>query len=92
MNVKYNKYGKSLGTREMGQELRMQVEESINNTENIVFDFAGIDIISHSYADEIFGKLIKKYGLTKFKEHTNFLNANSFVTDIIINVINESAK
>lgn len=90
MTIRFNNFGKSLGTREMGNEIRNEIINCINNGENIVFDFEGVEILSHSYADEVFGKLLKQFGIKKFKETTNFKHANDYVTKIIVSVINEN--
>lgn len=72
----------------MGNKLRAKVEECMDKNERVTFDFKEVEIISHSYADEIFGKLIKKYGISKIKEFTGFINTNELVQSVIINVIN----
>lgn len=92
MTIKFNDFGKSLGTREMGSKIRDKITNCINRGENVVFDFTGVEILSHSYADEVFGKLLKEFGIKKIKETTNFQNANEYVTKIIVSVINESVQ
>lgn len=92
MLIKFREFGTSLGTREMGNELRIKIEEKFDIEDKIEFDLTGIDVISHSYADEVFGKLIKRYGIASFKNKTSFIKPNDFVASVIINVLNESIQ
>lgn len=92
MLIKFREFGTSLGTREMGNELRTKIEREFDTEEKIEFDLTGIDVLSHSYADEVFGKLVKKYGIEGFKSKTSFIKPNEFVTSVIINVLNESIQ
>jgi len=53
----------------------------------VVFDFAEVDMVTNSFADEVFGKLIRDVGFPQFKAVTTFRNANSFVTAVIRSAI-----
>jgi len=46
--------------------------ESIENNENIVFNFSGAEIVFNSFADERFAKLIFHFDLPKFKQLPHF--------------------
>ena len=48
MLIKFREFGTSLGTREMGNELRIKIEEKFDIEDKIEFDLTGIDVISHS--------------------------------------------
>lgn len=43
------------------------------------FDFEGVKVISHSFADECFGKLLLSRDLEHIKSLSTFLNANDLV-------------
>lgn len=88
MNIMFKKYGNSLGTRIMGEEIRKSVELEFDNNRDVCFDFLDVNVISHSYADEIFGKLARKYGLDTMRKLSSFKNANEFVSSTIIEVLN----
>lgn len=88
MTISFKEYGNSLGTRLMGAEVRKNIEKLFDENQKICFDFSDVKVVSHSYADEVFGKLIDKYGIGKMRELTTFKNTNEFVAKTIIEVIN----
>ncbi len=90
MKVEFKKYGTSLGTRETGKEIRNTILETLKNEEDIIFDFDGVSILSNSFADEVFGKLIGCISFEKFKEKTKFQNINDTVKTVILKAINDS--
>lgn len=83
MVLNFSDFGESLGTRKLGSEIRKGVILNISAQGKIVFDFRGIDVISNSFADECFGKLIDEIGITLAKQKTTFTNANSKVSFVI---------
>lgn len=87
ISIKFNEYGSSLGTRQMGSKMRKKICKAISDGNTIEFDFQGVSVISHSYADEVFRKSIDILGIKEFKKSTKFLNANHFVSSTILNAI-----
>jgi hypothetical protein len=83
LTIKFGDIDTSLGTRALGHEIRQKILNNIELEDKIVFDFQGIDIISNSFADECFGKLIEACGLEATKQKTTFANANSDVALVI---------
>jgi hypothetical protein len=67
--IKLSDFGKSLGTREFGKELREQVVSFIKGGNRVLFDFSNINIISSAFADELFGKLFVELGESVFKDN-----------------------
>lgn len=51
------KHGEVLGGRILGEEIREEVVRLVNSGEKVVLDLEGVQAISPSFADEIFGKL-----------------------------------
>jgi hypothetical protein len=49
--------GSVLVGRAPGAELRERVEEIARSGEPVVLDFAGVDVVSPSFADEVFARL-----------------------------------
>lgn len=43
--------------RPIGEELRARIEHELRNGDKVVIDFAGIEAVSPSFADELFAKL-----------------------------------
>jgi hypothetical protein len=80
---------KSLGLREDGKIVREQIEKIIKDRKNamITVDFNGLDIISHAFADEIFGELIEKYGWEFVKNHIKPININSSIKEVLKTVV-----
>lgn len=83
MVVQFNHSGDSLGTRFLGKTLRLTIENSIHQGEHVVFNFSGVKTISHSFADECFGKLLLQWDLSEIKSITTFTNANEHVKKMI---------
>lgn len=93
MVIKFNEIGESLGTRHLGENVRKQISEKLfNNSEKIIFDFDGVEIISNSFADECFGKLVEEYGLDFVRKRSTFRNVNTIVETIIRKAINDRLK
>ncbi len=94
MIIKFSEINTSLGTRNLGSGIREQVisELQAKYDEPIVFDFQDVEIISHSFADECFGKLVELVGLDFTKNHTTFKNANSMVSMVIKQAIQERMR
>jgi hypothetical protein len=89
--IKFSEINTSLGTRKLGNNIREQVIMGIGNKpdEKVIFDFEDIEVISHSFADECFGKLVEIFGLEKTKQHTTFKNTNNIVSMVIKQAIQE---
>ena len=84
MIIKFNTINSSLGTRSLGREIREHTIISFSTTaERIIFDFEGVEVISNSFADECFGKLIQTFGLDFTKNRTTFKNTNSNVAMVL---------
>jgi len=83
MVVHFSHSGDSIGTRFFGKTLRLTFENSIHEGENVVFDFSDVKTISHSFADECFGKLLLRWDLAELKSKTTFTNANEQVKKMI---------
>jgi hypothetical protein len=83
MVVHFRHSGDSIGTRFLGKTLRLTFENSIHEGENVVFDFSDVKTISHSFADECFGKLLLRWDLAELKSITTFTNVNEHVKKMI---------
>ncbi len=59
MNLVFKDFGTVLGGRQEAAELRSKIESS---SEVVTLDFADVRTVSHSFADELIGKLAQKYG------------------------------
>lgn len=91
MEIKFGDIGRSLGTRFLGQQLRVQIEDSFKNNQFVEFNFEGVDLISHSFADECFGKLLLNFDMNFLKVHSTFTGISPLVKKTIVFVLKERA-
>jgi anti-anti-sigma regulatory factor len=73
------KLGKNLGSRKAAASFR---EELLKTSGQVVLDFAGVNVMSHSFADEFFGKLAEVHGPDVFRNR--FLLKNISPQDGVI--------
>jgi hypothetical protein len=89
MRIEFSQIGKQLSTRVTGAAMRKQIMQWIEKKKKIVFDFSGVEIVSNSFADECFAKLMIHFDLPVVKEHTTFQNASPFIKAVIANSFKE---
>lgn len=53
-----SQFGTSFATRGQGEELRKQAMECAGDVSTLIVDFAGVERVSYSFADEFAGKLV----------------------------------
>lgn len=62
------KFGTLLNSRPAAREAFLRLKQIINgSSEDIVLDFAGVEILTPSYADELLDLLKNEYGNKKIK-------------------------
>ncbi len=89
--IKLGQYGKSMGTRALGKEIREKVVFVINSGGRVFFDFTDVSVISSAFADELFGKLYNELGENIFKKSIKINNfENEGTKRFILAVINKS--
>lgn len=82
--IKFGEIASSLGTRNLAAKLREDVILEMKDRDKIVFDFEGVNIVTNSFANEYFGKLIEVISADKFKEKFAFTNVNDFIQRVLI--------
>lgn len=93
MRMMMHQFGMSLGTRDTGRLAKSKIIEILDNTEEkIIFDFSHVSVVSNSFADEVFGKLILEYDFDEFKARTTFANINRFAAICIKKAIENRIK
>lgn len=83
-----------LASRSLAIPYRLQIEELLSNHScNIVIriDLCHVESISESYADELFGMLVKEYGIDSILDRLEIINADDFIIDSIASVIQRRA-
>ncbi len=91
--IKFSTYGSVLTTRRLGRKIReLEIEKRLKNNQLLVFDLSDVELITHSFADECFGKVFLDFELSLVKNRTSFENYNTKVKSQIIIVINHNLK
>lgn len=89
MHILFSHKGKHLSTRIDGEFFRREIEQAIERGERVQLDFDGVEVVSNSFADECFAKLIFSFDLFHVKEYTTFVNASPFIKAVIANSFKE---
>lgn len=76
VEFRFIKYGTDFGTRDMGQKLRQKLMRLIHESEKVVLDFTGVNVVSNSFADECIAKLLLEMPLDELKKRTTFRGLN----------------
>lgn len=87
--LKLNENGSILGLRELAKGLSFQLRDAISKRTPIILDFADVETVSSSFADELIAKVFVDVGGDVFLRHVKIRNANDFVKTIINSSINE---
>lgn len=85
--IKFGEIGGSLGTRNLGAKIRGTILEKIETNEMVYLDFDEVNVVTNSFANECFGKLLDSMSVSDFKTKIAFLNANDFIQKVIISAI-----
>lgn len=84
--VKLSEWGKVLGTRDIGEKIRLQLLDEMESSEQPVdVSFEGVLMVSHSFADECFGKLILAIGAEQFKQAFKITKLNDKMVRLVLN-------
>lgn len=87
MILNLKEFGTILSTRDLGEVIRENVLQGIDNENTVTIDFTNVSQITHSCADEIFAKLVMELGLANFKKSVNMINTDETTATIIKYVI-----
>lgn len=84
--IEMRTFGSSLVTRGAGRAAYEAIAH-VMGTEDIVFDFDGVDTITNSFADEVFGRLAYELGMDTLRKRTRFVNIAPFWSKVVRNAI-----
>lgn len=76
----------SLRSRDAGKAVKNQIKNLVAAAQpqsQITIDFAGIPVISSSFADEVFGMLFAEYGAIRFMSKFKLVNVHPIVNGLI---------
>ena len=91
VRMSMNNYGTTLCTRQSGRIAYEAVMDAFDHGETVVFDFSGVDSVTNSFADELFGRLALQLGMEKLKQLTSFVNVNATSARFIRSVMERRA-
>lgn len=84
IHYKLAKKSSGTGTRQSGERIRNELINIRNETnQRIIIDFDNISVISSSFADELIGKLVAKFGFFGFTQLFYLENMNEIVQSIV---------
>ncbi|WP_300731477.1 STAS-like domain-containing protein [uncultured Helicobacter sp.] len=83
-----------LGSRGSGENLHARIVDEILEKKQsaIEVDFNGIEGVAHAFADEVFGLMVTRFGISFLKEHIVLINANDTIKSMFNYAIRERAK
>ena len=73
-----------VSTRASGEKLRLEIIDTFLKTKKrFVIDFANINVISSSFADELLGKLVVELGFFGFNNLVKLRNMNELIQQLV---------
>ncbi|GEC60495.1 hypothetical protein GOX01_08260 [Gluconobacter oxydans] len=81
----------SFGSRSSGFEIRRKINNLIISSggASVVCDMSGVDMMSSSFADEVFGKMAREFGIGIFKDRINIKNLSDTNNMLITKAISQ---
>lgn len=83
MEIDFIKFGPVLATRPLGRRVRNEILENLQAGEKVVFNLSGVEMLSNSFADECFAKLLLEMDFDHLKQKTTFKNSIPSIQHII---------
>jgi anti-sigma regulatory factor (Ser/Thr protein kinase) len=91
-NIEMKKAFSSFRSREAGKAARIFISNIVLGGKIVALDFTDINIISSSFADEVFGRLFKEFGPVMFSRVITMKNVNKDVSGLIDRAVLERLK
>lgn len=85
-------WGKVLGTRLLGEQVREQIEETLARGETIILNFADVETTSPSFVDECVGKLFIHREETELRDKLVITEASPHTKSLLRRMIYERIK
>ena len=81
----------NFGNRYTARRLRTQLVNLMNEhpDHKVAIDFAGIDLVTSSFADEFVAMLVQHLGVVEFISRCKFLNMSRFVANTVNQVVSQ---
>lgn len=81
--------GTHLSSRSLGAKLRSRIESAVDAGQIVTIDFAGVDTLSESFADEVFAVLDATRGAEWFRKGVRIQGLAGGPRDTVLNAILE---
>ena len=78
-----------LASRQAAAELRSKIESQVDAGKNVAINFRNVFSVSESFADELFGVLVLRQGLSWLSENVAIIDADTLVFRAIISAIRQ---
>lgn len=92
MHIDMKKFGRSLTTRAAGRAAYDVIISTPEwGTEVASFDFDGVESITNSFADEVFGRMASEHGMGWMRKHTTFCNISNFWAMVVRSAMDHRA-
>ncbi len=83
---------RDLGSRSGGVRVRRQIENLLSDQDHVVIDFADVNVVSSSFADEVFGRLFVELGPRAFMTRIVLRNVDPLIDGLIDRAIVQRAR
>lgn len=80
-------WGILLAERDIAKTIRQLIKEEIDSKGHVVVDLSGVKMITSSFADELFAKLVTEIGLEETKKRVSIINYTDTVKVVINNAV-----
>ena len=87
--VELERWGVVLGSRALGDEVRRSVANALRSATCVRVSFAGVDVVSSSFADEAIAQLLPELGLVDFKRRIRLTDANDRVKSVVTSALSK---
>lgn len=93
MIVRMSEFGTSLSTRVSGRAAYDSIMAASHGlSESVLFDFTGVETITNSFADEVFGRIALDLGMDAMRKVTSFSNIAPFWARVVRAAIDRRAS
>ena len=84
MVIEMKEFGRSLVTRASGRMAYGKIFPMVKSaTDLVVFDFSGVETVTNSFADEVFGHMVFDMGMEELRARTTFRGVQPFMAKVI---------
>lgn len=88
MVIRMSSFGSFLCTRVSGRTAYGEIMSASSSlAERVVFDFNGVETVTNSFADEVFGHMANEVGFEALRQRTSFVNVDKLAASTIRHVI-----